>query len=120
LLRDGVPVQQVFELLPEKMSLLEKTRVLDAPLQKLKDTWSVLKKQGASLPEDIMHSLKEVEQVLQEIILLDEQNRNLMQTQYQDSLLNEKPKTIEQNSLLRAKKAYSSTNRDSSKVTHHA
>lgn len=102
------------------MTLLEKIRLLDVSLENLKDAWAYHKQHGLTLPEDLVRLLKDVEKILQETILLDEQNQHSMQASYQNTLLAAKPKTIQEDNLLRAKKAYSHTPHSSSKESSHA
>jgi len=88
------------------MEMVEKASTLDVSLQDLKHDWMKLQKTGESLPEEIVSLLRNVENILQETIILDEKNNEKIMNLYRDGNISSKPLDIEQNRVLRAKHAY--------------
>jgi len=106
LLEKGAPLASVFANINKKMEMVEKASTLDDSLKDLKHEWVEQQHKGEDLPQEIVSLLREVENVLQETILLDEQNNKKIMNLYRDGNIASKPLDIEQNRVLRAKHAY--------------
>lgn len=78
LLKEFAPVKAVYAFIPFKVKILEEIQQTEENIASLKEMWMECRNQKIPLPQELNCLLKKIEQILEKIIQIDDQNKNLM------------------------------------------